>query len=138
MSADYLEALGLDAALLEPDSVPDEARALNAEIVDRLSAAPDMWQFPPPVLRQLRLEKASDTIVGDPERGGISPGDFIDVAGSTGLIVPIGAWVLEEACKLLSEYPDLHLSVNVSVQQFLQEDFVRRGIPQQETQSRSK
>lgn len=59
-----------------------------------------------------------------PERGVISPGDFIDVAESTGLIVPIGAWVLEEACKLLSEYPDLHLSVNVSVQQFLQEDFV--------------
>ncbi len=59
-----------------------------------------------------------------PERGIISPGDFIDVAESTGLIVPIGAWVLEEACKLLAEYPDLHLSVNVSVQQFLQEDFV--------------
>ncbi|MGV0820901.1 EAL domain-containing protein [Martelella sp. AMO21009] len=61
-----------------------------------------------------------------PERGVISPGDFIDVAESTGLIVPIGAWVLEEACKLLSEYPDLHLSVNVSVQQFLQEDFVEQ------------
>ena len=59
-----------------------------------------------------------------PERGIISPGDFIDVAESTGLIIPMGAWVLEEACKLLSEYPDLHLAVNVSMQQFLQEDFV--------------
>ena len=61
-----------------------------------------------------------------PERGIISPGDFIDVAETTGLIVPIGAWVLEEACKLLNAYPDLHLSVNVSVQQFLQEDFVEQ------------
>lgn len=56
MSADDLAALGLDAALLDPDSVPAETRALNAEIVERLSAAPDMWQFPPAVLRQLRLD----------------------------------------------------------------------------------
>ncbi|MFP1632888.1 alpha/beta hydrolase [Zhengella sp. ZM62] len=56
MSAEYLAALGLDAALLDPDSVPAETRALNAQIVERLSAAPDMWQFPPPVLRQLRLD----------------------------------------------------------------------------------
>ncbi|PRX11866.1 UNVERIFIED_ORG: diguanylate cyclase/phosphodiesterase with PAS/PAC sensor(s) [Martelella mediterranea] len=59
-----------------------------------------------------------------PERGIIEPGRFIDIAEATGLIVPIGAWVLEEACKLLAEHDDLHLAVNVSVRQFLRESFI--------------
>ncbi|WP_052699964.1 sensor domain-containing protein [Martelella endophytica] len=58
------------------------------------------------------------------ERGTISPGGFIDVAESTGMIVPIGAWVLEEAAQLLCKHPNVHLSVNVSVQQLLQVEFV--------------
>ncbi|MBB4123498.1 sensor domain-containing phosphodiesterase [Martelella radicis] len=59
-----------------------------------------------------------------PERGIIGPGSFIHVAEATGLIVPIGAWVLEEACRMLARNPDLHLAVNVSVRQFLREKFV--------------
>ncbi|TNB48324.1 EAL domain-containing protein [Martelella lutilitoris] len=59
-----------------------------------------------------------------PERGIIGPGSFINVAEATGLIVPIGAWVLEESCRMLAENPDLHLAVNVSVRQFLREKFV--------------
>nr|WP_272210117.1 EAL domain-containing protein [Marinicella sp. W31]MDC2875982.1 EAL domain-containing protein [Marinicella sp. W31] len=59
-----------------------------------------------------------------PERGIVGPGSFIDVAETTGLIVPIGAWVLEQACKMLAQNQDLHLAVNVSVRQFLRERFV--------------
>ena len=56
MSKDYLAALGLETGLLEAERAPAETRALNAQIVDRLNATPDMWTFPPAVLRQLRLD----------------------------------------------------------------------------------
>ena len=59
-----------------------------------------------------------------PERGIVSPGDFISVAESTGLIIPIGNFVLEEAARLLASTPDLHLAVNVSVQHLLEEGFI--------------
>jgi diguanylate cyclase (GGDEF)-like protein len=64
-----------------------------------------------------------------PERGLVSPAQFIPVAEESGLIVGISAWVLKEACrhvKSLHEagYPGLKVSVNVSVRQFMQDDLV--------------
>ncbi len=65
-----------------------------------------------------------------PERGMISPGAFIPLAEETGLIVPIGQWVLARACERLARWAadpalaNLQLSVNVSVHQFQQHDFV--------------
>jgi EAL domain-containing protein (putative c-di-GMP-specific phosphodiesterase class I) len=57
-----------------------------------------------------------------PERGLVPPGDFVPVAESTGLIVPIGSWVLQEACAQLGAWqrdgrPDLTMCVNVSARQ---------------------
>jgi len=57
-----------------------------------------------------------------PTRGLIMPDDFIPVAESTGLIVPMGAWLLHRACsdvRTLQQEgkPDLHLSVNLSARQ---------------------
>src|SRR5262249_50054192 len=59
-----------------------------------------------------------------PERGLVSPGDFLGVAEETGLIVPIGAFVLREACaqaaRWAAESPDeppLTISVNLSARQ---------------------
>src|SRR5665647_1164952 len=54
-----------------------------------------------------------------PTRGLLSPGDFLDVAEGTGLITAIGAYVLDQACALLAERPDLPgpISVNVSAVQ---------------------
>ena len=64
-----------------------------------------------------------------PDRGLVSPAEFIPIAEDTGLIVPIGAWVLEKACVQLVEWqrtaPDLTIAVNVSVRQMLAPDFVR-------------
>lgn len=60
----------------------------------------------------------------------VSPADFIPLAEDTGLIVPIGQWVLAEACRLLADWSThpqssgLTLSVNVSARQFHQPDFV--------------
>ena len=67
-----------------------------------------------------------------PARGMVSPADFIPLAEETDLIVPIGYWVIESACRLLAEWvanPDrqhLTLAVNVSARQFDQPDFVDR------------
>jgi Amt family ammonium transporter len=55
----------------------------------------------------------------------ISPVDFIPVAEASGLIVPIGLWVVSEACRLLAEtLPEGKLSINVSPLQFRQPGFV--------------
>ena len=65
-----------------------------------------------------------------PEKGLISPAMFIPLAEESGLILPIGAWVLETACHQLAKWsPDaatrhLKLAVNVSAKQFVQADFV--------------
>lgn len=67
-----------------------------------------------------------------PERGMVPPFDFIPLAEETGLIVPIGEWVLETACVQLGLWQQdehtrhLTLSVNVSAKQFYQPDFVKR------------
>jgi diguanylate cyclase (GGDEF)-like protein len=54
-----------------------------------------------------------------PERGEISPGEFIPTAEETGLIVPIGEWVLREACRIAAGWPGrTRVSVNLSPIQF--------------------
>jgi diguanylate cyclase (GGDEF)-like protein/PAS domain S-box-containing protein len=66
----------------------------------------------------------------NPERGFVYPNQFIPIAEETGLIVPIGSWVLEAACKQLVLWQgdrltrELTLAVNVSARQFRQVDFV--------------
>lgn len=64
-----------------------------------------------------------------PEKGFISPATFIPIAEATGLILPIGEWVLRAACEHLKAWSDSglvvhHLAVNVSPRQFRQPNFV--------------
>jgi EAL domain-containing protein (putative c-di-GMP-specific phosphodiesterase class I) len=65
-----------------------------------------------------------------PARGMVSPAEFIPLAEETGLILPIGEWVVEAACFQLNEWqlrgvaPNLTLAVNVSAKQVQHEDFV--------------
>lgn len=67
-----------------------------------------------------------------PEQGTIPPATFIPLAEDTGLILPIGEWVLRTACAQLKAWESdpktrsLRLAVNVSVRQFHQADFVDR------------
>jgi diguanylate cyclase (GGDEF)-like protein len=54
-----------------------------------------------------------------PRRGLVSPGEFVAIAEDTGLIVPIGAWVIREACAQASGWPEqIRVAVNVSPVQF--------------------
>lgn len=68
-----------------------------------------------------------------PRRGIVSPADFIPVAEETGLIVPIGEWVLNEACSHVRQWQinspshrSLSLSVNLSARQVAQPDLLER------------
>ncbi len=86
---------------------------------------------------QAKIDLQSGRIVGaeallrwqHPENGLISPVDFIPVAEETGLIVPIGRWVLEQACRQTAAWrarlaPDLRMAVNLSPRQFQDEGLV--------------
>ena len=79
---------------------------------------------------QPQVDVSTGSIVGveallrwhDPELGNVSPDRFIPVAVSTGLIHPLGDWVLETACRQAAEWDDngtpVRVSVNLSAQQF--------------------
>lgn len=66
-----------------------------------------------------------------PERGLVPPSDFIPLAEDTGMIVPLGQWLLREACQQLQQWQQqfprqspLSISVNISSCQFAQANFV--------------
>lgn len=67
-----------------------------------------------------------------PTRGLVPPGDFISVAEETGAIVPLGYWVIQEACRQvqawLSQFPakTFTISVNISSKQFSQPDLIEQ------------
>lgn len=86
---------------------------------------------------QPQIEIASGRVIGcealvrwmDPEKGMISPVRFIPVAEASGLIGPLGEWVLHEACRQAKAWsdaglPPLLMAVNVSLHQFLLTDIV--------------
>ncbi len=67
-----------------------------------------------------------------PDHGLVSPAEFIPLAEKTGLIMPLGRWVLHQACSQLAAWAQepahchLTMAVNVSADQFRQEDFVQQ------------
>lgn len=86
---------------------------------------------------QPKVELLSGRIIGceallrwrHPQRGQVSPAEFIPLAEETGLIVPLGSWVLREAARQVREWekqglPVLSVAVNISGRQFREPDFV--------------
>jgi diguanylate cyclase (GGDEF)-like protein len=60
-----------------------------------------------------------------PTRGLVSPGVFVPIAEDSGLIIPIGKWIIEEACRVASQWPDpIRVAVNVSATQFRKDTLV--------------
>ncbi|MFN8607663.1 MAG: EAL domain-containing protein [Vulcanimicrobiota bacterium] len=62
----------------------------------------------------------------DPNLGLISPGEFLPAAESSGLIVQIGEWSVQEACLMAAQYKDYFVSVNLSARQLMHGDFSKR------------
>ncbi|MCW4114798.1 bifunctional diguanylate cyclase/phosphodiesterase [Aurantimonas sp. MSK8Z-1] len=60
-----------------------------------------------------------------PQRGFISPAEFIPIAEESGLILPIGRWVLFKACAVAAQWPEtISIGVNLSPQQFMDSELV--------------
>lgn len=109
----------------------------RAELEQELRLALDTQQFQ--LYYQIQVDSLSRPLGAEalirwihPERGMVSPAQFIPVAEETGLILPIGLWVLQKACAQLKAWQqspltrDLILAVNVSAKQLRQDDFVSR------------
>lgn len=88
---------------------------------------------------QPQYDLASGQIVGmeallrwkHPERGFISPAEFIPASEESGFIVPLGDWVLEEACRQNKQWqdaglPKIPVSVNLSMRQFFRRDLTAK------------
>ncbi|HEX6736350.1 MAG TPA: EAL domain-containing protein, partial [Azonexus sp.] len=109
----------------------DERAALEYGLRSALVRAEFRLVVQPQVDTTGRLVGAESLIRWQPPgRPLVSPADFIPLAEESGLIAPIGLWVLDEACAHLHRWSEdavtreLYLSVNVSASQFRQTDFV--------------
>jgi len=111
---------GMDALMLQ-----------RRDLEHELSAAIAGEEFE--IHYQPQLDLKRDVIVGfeallrwrSPTRGLVMPADFISVAEETGLIIRIGAWVLETACREATTWPnDKRVAVNISALQFTSHDLV--------------
>lgn len=114
--------------------------SLEAAVKERAALEEDLRQaiLQKQFLLHYQAQMSGDHLTGaevlvrwqHPKRGLVSPAEFIPLAEDTGLILPLGQWVLETACKQLaawSHHPafeHLTVAVNVSAHQFRQPDFV--------------
>jgi diguanylate cyclase (GGDEF)-like protein len=104
------------------------------ELGNQLQSAVELGQlrivYQPIVVLATGLTAGVEALVrwDHPDRGVVSPGEFIEIAEENGAILPIGRWVLREACRQAGRWsPDaepLFLSVNVSAREIQQPDFV--------------
>ncbi|HEX2778028.1 MAG TPA: EAL domain-containing protein [Gemmatimonadaceae bacterium] len=123
------------------DTIQLYAPAMNARALEQLTLENRLRRalpngelelfYQPIVAMTTRRVSAMETVLRwrHPELGLLSPDSFIALAETTGLIVPIGEWVLRTACRQLRQWqesglPELRASVNLSVRQLQQPDFV--------------
>jgi diguanylate cyclase (GGDEF)-like protein/PAS domain S-box-containing protein len=105
--------------------------ALEADLRSGIAAEEFLLHYQPQVDHNGR-QFAAEALVRwqHPQRGLVSPGTFIPVAESSGLIIPLGEWILNAACRQLVTWSETRatapwlISVNVSAKQFRQTDFV--------------
>jgi EAL domain-containing protein (putative c-di-GMP-specific phosphodiesterase class I) len=129
----YFSALGvLGVALVVMQTDLTIRHSLDAEMREALAKGHFCLHYQPQVDAQGHIFGAEALLRWQhPVRGMIPPGVFIAAAEETGLILPIGAWVLKEACAHLVTWAQdpqtahLSIAVNVSASQLRQPDFVQ-------------
>jgi predicted signal transduction protein with EAL and GGDEF domain len=105
----------------EMDSIVQARRILERNLRAAYSNNEFKLFYQPLINLQTRKVKAFEALIrwDHPERGLISPSEFIGVAEEMGLIVPLGEWVLRQACAAAMDWPDeICVSVNLSPLQF--------------------
>jgi len=125
----HADSARMEAAQNGGDHFRFFVQALNERARDRLSLSADLVQalehdgfalhFQPQVAAKTGALTGVEALLrlNHPHRGLVGPGEFIAVAEETGLIVPIGAWVIREACRQRRQWQNLDvgaLSINLS------------------------
>jgi EAL domain-containing protein (putative c-di-GMP-specific phosphodiesterase class I) len=110
-----------------------ERHTLERELRDALVRGELLLHFQPQVAEGGRVTGAEALLRWQhPQRGMVPPAEFIPLAERTGLMLPLGDWVLKRACEQLAawrqrpETAALTLAVNVSALQLAQDDFVAK------------
>lgn len=99
----------------------EEEKALKAELREALAQGQFELHYQPIVDAQTRSMVAAEALVRwrHPQHGLILPADFIPVAEHTGQILPLGEWIIQQACHHAASWPtDIRVAVNVSAIQF--------------------
>jgi diguanylate cyclase (GGDEF)-like protein/PAS domain S-box-containing protein len=112
--------------VLESNHIPVDRLALETSLRHALEQKQFQLHYQP------QIDIVSGQVVGleallrwyHPTQGIIAPDRFIPLAEKTGLIIPIGEWVLREACRQATSQPGLKVAVNLSARQFHQQDLV--------------
>ncbi|OJW50761.1 MAG: hypothetical protein BGO63_16415 [Candidatus Accumulibacter sp. 66-26] len=114
-------------------AVVTQRAELEADLREGIDKGEFMLHYQPQVDPQGRVIGAEALLRWrHPRRGMVLPGEFISLSEETGLILPIGQWVLETACRQLVEWSahektaGLRLAVNVSARQLRQPDFAEQ------------
>ena len=118
--------------VFEPESEGRELERLDMELALRTAIERQELQlhYQPVVSLETVSVVGFEALVRwtHPERGPLSPADFIPMAEESGLILPLGSWVLEESCRQMKAWSDTYpgvplvVSVNLSARQFRQPD----------------
>ena len=117
------------------ETLMHERALLDKELRQALAGEQFHLYYQPQIGPQGELTGAEALVRWEhPRRGLVPPSEFVPVAEETGLILPLGQWVLETACKQLAAWAtrpgmaDLKIAVNVSARQFQQTEFVDQVI----------
>jgi len=112
------------------DREPAERRELEAELKQALETGIGFSLAYQPICQPDGTLSGFEALLRfrSPRLGDLSPGNFIPIAEENGLIVPLGEWVLREACRQSQEWQDagytaFSMAVNISALQFAREDF---------------
>ncbi|ANU07793.1 EAL domain-containing protein [Paraurantiacibacter namhicola] len=101
-----------------------QRREIEEELRDALVRGELEMHYQPTVCPKSHKVKGFEALMrwNHPERGYISPGEFIPIAEETNLIIQLGEWALRQACADAAKWPsDLRVAVNVSAHQFAQD-----------------
>lgn len=129
---DGVAAGGGGVAAFSPqlDATAQERVRVTNELRGALASEEFVLEYQPKVVLATGQIVAAEALVRwmHPERGQLPPGAFIPIAERSGLIAPLGNWVLREACRALArwrraELPAVTVAVNVSVEQLTVGDF---------------